>query len=199
MERTVTVKVRRRTAAAIIAVAAAANVLIWTLAATSSAATRASRCSAASLGVWVAADRTGGAAGTQYMPVEFTNLGQRTCTLDGFPGVSALNALGQQLGAPATWDNAVQPSLVTLPPGGTGSALLEYSDVVTGNCPPASKRLAAELRVYPPGQTGADHAYWPFTACVAAGQTRFMRVRVIANGFGVIGSVSADHQVTGSS
>ena len=190
VEGTATARVRRRTAAAIIAVAAGANVLIWTLAATSNAATHASRCSAADLGVWVAADQIGGAAGTQYMPIEFTNLGQHACTLDGYPGASALNGAGQQLGAAATWDNAVQPSLVTLAPGGTGYALLEYSDVVTGNCPASGKRLAAELRVYPPGQSAADHAYWPFTACVAAGQTRFLRVRAIASGF---------HQVTGSS
>lgn len=171
------------------AAAAVATALTWTLTATSSAAAASSpKCSAADLGVWVAADQTGAAAGTLYMPIEFTNLSHQTCTLYGFPGVSALSVSGQQLGSPATWDTAVKPSLVRLAPGGTGYALLEYSDVITGNCPAASKRLAFELRVYPPDQSGADHAYWPFTACVAKGQTHFIRVRVIAPGIGVRGS-----------
>jgi hypothetical protein len=122
------------------------------------------------------------------MPLEFTNLSHHTCTLYGFPGVSALSANGQQLGSPAYWDRTVKPGVVRLAPGGTGYALLAYGNAVTGNCPPASKRLAVELRVYPPDQRAADNAYWPFTACVAKGYTQFLRVRVIAPGIGVRGS-----------
>jgi hypothetical protein len=192
------VKTMRRTAVLVTAIAAVATALTWTLTATPGAAARASaaltasaavpRCSAADLGVWVAADQTQGAAGTLYMPIEFTNLSHHACTLNGFPGVSALSASGRQLGSSATWDNAVKPRPVRLAPGATGYAMLAYSNVITGNCPPASKRLAAQLRVYPPDQFGADHAYWPLTACVAKGQTHFLRVRAIAPGIGVIGS-----------
>ena len=183
----------RRIAVAVTAIAAVATALTWTLtapgaatpaAATLTAASSIPKCTAADLGVWVAADQTQGAAGTLYMPIEFTNLSHHTCTLYGFPGVTAITSTGKQLGSPASWDHAVKPSLVRLVPGGTGYAILGYSDVITQNCPPAGKRLATELRVYPPGAFGADHAYWPFTACVAKGQTLFMRVRVVAPGIG---------------
>jgi hypothetical protein len=188
----------RRIAVAVTAIAAVATALTWTLtapsvatpaAATLTAARSIPKCTAADLGVWVAADQMQGAAGTLYMPIEFTNLSHHTCTLYGFPGVTAVSSTGKQLGSPASWDHAVKPSLVRLAPGGTGYALLEYSDVVTGNCrPSADKHLATELRVYAPGAFGADHAYWPFTACVAKGQTNFMRVRVVAPGIGTRGS-----------
>lgn len=188
------IKITRRMAVVVTAIAAVATALTLMLTATPSAAahttatrstaTSVPKCSAADLGVWVAADLTGAAAGTLYMPIEFTNLSRHACTLYGFPGVSALGSSGQQLGSPAAWDRLAKLSLVRLAPGGTAYALLEYSDVVTGNCPSAGKRLAVELRVYPPDQSRADHAYWPFTACVAKGQTHFIRVRAIGPGFG---------------
>jgi Protein of unknown function (DUF4232) len=147
------------------------------------------KCTAADLGVWVAADQTGVAAGTVYMQLEFTNLSHRACTLYGFPGVSAVALIGQQLGSPAVWDHAVPPTTIRLVPGGTAHALLEYVDVVTGNCPGAHKRMAFELRVYPPGQSRADHALWPFPTCTAKGSTVFLEVRVIASGPGVRGDL----------
>jgi hypothetical protein len=159
-------------------------------AAAASAAPSAARvraCTAAELGVWVAADQGDGAAGTIYFPLEFTNLSHRTCTLYGFPGVSAISGTGQQLGSPAAWDHGVSASTVTLAPGGTGYALLEYSDVITGDCPAASKVTASDLLVYPPGQTQADHALWDSVTCTAPGSTDFLRVRVIAPGPGVRG------------
>jgi hypothetical protein len=188
----------RRLAMAAAIVGATATALTWTLTATSSAATPTAapagaaslpQCSASDLGVWVAADQRGVAAGTAFAPLEFTNISHRTCTLRGFPGVSALSTNGQQLGSPASWDHFAKPVLVKLAPGGTGYALLEYSDVVTSNCPAASKRQAVMLRVYPPNQTTADHAFWSATACVAKGQSNFLRVRVIAPGIGVRGSI----------
>jgi hypothetical protein len=145
------------------------------------------KCTAGNLGVWVAADQTGAAAGTSYMQLEFTNLSHRACTLDGFPGVSAVTIMGQELGAAALWDPAIAPATVRLAPGGTAHALLEYLDGLTGNCPSAGRQMAVELRVFPPEQYQADHALWPFLTCTAQGLTEFLRVRVIAPGPGVLG------------
>ena len=61
------------------------------------------RCTAAALGVWVAADQDNGAAGTIYYPLEFTNISGHTCSMHGYPGVSAIGQNGNQLGSPATW------------------------------------------------------------------------------------------------
>jgi hypothetical protein len=189
----------RRMAMAVAVIGAVATALTWTATAASSAAAPTAatlsvaasvpKCSASDLGVWVAADQGQGAAGTIATPLEFTNVSHHTCTLYGFPGVSALSTTGQQLGSPANRDHSVKPRLVKLAPGGTGYALLEFSDVITGNCPPSSKRLAVMLQVYPPDQRAADHAFWSATACIAKGQTNFLRVRVIAPGIGVRGSI----------
>jgi hypothetical protein len=146
-------------------------------------------CTAADLGVWVAADQSDGAAGTIYYPLEFTNLSKQTCTLYGHPGVSAIAANGQQLGSPARWVGG-PAATVQLAPAATAYADLGYSDVITSNCPPASKRTAYQLRVYPPGQTQADHAFWDLTACTAPGSPAFMTIQVIAPGPGVRGGAS---------
>lgn len=189
----------RRMAMAVAVIGAVATALTWTATMASRAAaptaaalgvaTSVPKCSAPDLGVWVAADQSQGAAGTIATPLEFTNISHHTCTLYGFPGVSALSTTGQQLGSPAIRDPSVQTRLVKLAPGGTGYALLEYSDVITGNCAPARKRLAVMLQVYAPDQRAADHAFWSATACVAKGQTNFLRVRVIAPGIGIRGSI----------
>lgn len=185
---------RMAVAAAIAAVAAvtlALDVPVTTSAALTLTAARAAastpKCAAADLGVWVAYDQSQGAAGTLIYPLEFTNLSHHACTLHGFPGVSALGRNGKQLGSPAAWDHAVKARTVRLAPGATAHAMLAYSDVITGNCPSASKRTAFALRVYPPDRRKADHAFWSLAACTAKGSSHFMRVRVIAAGIGVRG------------
>jgi hypothetical protein len=144
-------------------------------------------CRASNLGVWVAADQGDGTLGTIYFPLEFTNLSTHTCTLDGFPGVSAIDNTGQQLGDSADWDHSVPAQKVTLTPGATGYAMLAYHDAVAGSCPPADLRTPTELQIYPPNQTFADHAIWDSPVCTAPGLTNNLTVRVIAPGIGVRG------------
>jgi hypothetical protein len=151
---------------------------------TASAATP--QCGPSDLGVWVARDQTGVAAGTAYYHLEFTNLSHHACTLYGFPGVSARASNGKLLGNPASRDHAVKARTVRLAPGRTGYALLEYSDVVTGNCP--NKATAAYLLVYAPDQFVADTTFWSLTSCTTPGQKNFLRIRVIAPGIGTVGS-----------
>jgi hypothetical protein len=149
------------------------------------ATARTPHCGPADLGVWVARDQTNGAAGTVGFELEFTNLSHHACTLYGFPGVSARASSGRLLGNPARRDDSVKARTVRLTPGATGYALLEYSDVVTGNCP--HKVTAAYLLVYAPDQTVANTAFWSQPACTTRGQKNFLRIRVIARGIGVAG------------
>ncbi len=142
-------------------------------------------CTAADLGVWVAADQMRGAMGTLYMPLEFTNLSGHTCTLHGFPRVSAMGKGGSPLGSSAAPDRAGRARTIRLTPGDTEYAMLEYNVVAAGNCPAADRATAFELRVYPPGQRQADNALWDFGTCSARGSSVFMRVCVIAPGTGV--------------
>ena len=62
-------------------------------------------CSTANLVVWVNVDEGQGAAGTWYYPLEFTNISNHTCRVWGYPGVSATDANGKQLGDAAGRQN----------------------------------------------------------------------------------------------
>jgi hypothetical protein len=154
--------------------ASAAGLAVLAMAAAGSAATSARatpaasvpKCTAAGLGVWVAADQGNGAAGTIYYPLELTNLSRHTCSLYGFAGVSAIDNRGRQLGPAAFRDHIVPPRTVRLAPGGTAHEVLMYGDVAVGSCPRPT-RAAFELRVYPPDQTSATHAYWDLDTCTA--------------------------------
>jgi uncharacterized protein DUF4232 len=119
------------------------------------------QCTTAGLVVWM--DTNGnGAAGSIFYTLKFTNLSGHACTLFGHPGVIAVNLNGARLGHAARWDPPA-PGQVRLANGGTATAVLQYSDVVTANnhCQAA----AAGLRVRPPGQTASKVIPFPFTAC----------------------------------
>jgi hypothetical protein len=119
------------------------------------------KCTTAGLVVWM--DTNGnGAAGSIFYTLKFTNLSGHACTLFGHPGVIAVRLNGARLGHAARWDPPA-PSQVRLADGGTATAVLQYSDVVTANnhCTAA----AAGLRVRPPGQTASKVIPFPFTAC----------------------------------
>jgi len=96
-----------------------------------------------------------GAAGSTYYPIEFTNSSGTTCSLYGYPGVSFVTASGTQVGAAATEDPTYPRILVTLAPGSTVHAEMRITDAQNyppSICDPAS---AAQLRIFPPGQTSA--------------------------------------------
>ena len=85
-------------------------------------------CHASQLGVWIALAQSNGAAGTIYYPLNFTNVGGHTCSLHGFPGVSAIAGNGHQLGSPAGWATGVAARTVVLAPGATAHTILQYRD-----------------------------------------------------------------------
>ncbi len=119
------------------------------------------QCATAGLVVWM--DTNGnGAAGSIFYTLKFTNLSGHACTLFGHAGVIAVSITGARLGHAARWDPPA-PSLVTLANGATATAVLQYSDVVTGNN--QCQTAAAGLRVRPPGQTAFKVIPFPFTAC----------------------------------
>jgi hypothetical protein len=128
------------------------------------------RCTASDLGVWVALGQGNGALGTIYYPLEFTNLSHHTCYVFGYPGVSALDRGGRQLGSPAQWGSLAGAHIVNIAPGATAHTLLAYHDAAVTTepgCDPVNS--AAFLRVYPPGQRSATYAAFSFEACSHAG------------------------------
>ena len=130
-------------------------------------------CTAADLGAWVAVDQGNGAAGSIYYPLQFTNLSRHACAMRGFPGVSAIDRNGHQLGSPAGWSTRVAAHTVVLAPGATAHTILEYSDVEVTTAPGCYPVFTTfELRVYPPGQYSATYAAFGLEACSHAGQDR---------------------------
>jgi len=90
-----------------------------------------------------------GAAGSQLVPILFTNTGSTPCELHGFPGVSFVgNNNGTQLGAAADQDSATAIKQNTLQPGGVVQAGLKIEQAANfDNCTVVP---ANGLRVYPP-------------------------------------------------
>jgi hypothetical protein len=95
-------------------------------------------CLTANLSVWVNLSAGSVAAGTTSWPLDFTNTGSRACTLYGYPGVSATNANGGQLG----W--------------------LQVLNFTPSGCKPGTASL---LKVYPPGQRSAAETFFSMQVC----------------------------------
>ncbi len=121
------------------------------------------RCKTAGLVMWLNAEGSG-TAGSFYYKLEFVNLSGRTCTLAGYPGVSAVNLSGRRIGASAKREVAGQPHTVTLAPEGEATALVRVVDVgaLPSSCHPTA---AAGFRVYPPGETASKLVPYPFRTC----------------------------------
>jgi len=134
------------------------------------------QCTTAGLVIWLNAEDSG-ALGSFYFKIEFANLSGRTCTLDGYPGVSAVNLHGRQIGSPADREVAGTPRVVTLAPEAEATALLHVVDV--GVLPNSCHRTtAAGLRVYPPGERASKLVPFPFRTCAKLGDSP-MSVRSI--------------------
>ena len=140
--------------------------------------TAAPACSTRTLVVWLYSPIGGETAGSAYYDVEFTNLSARTCTLRGYPGVSAVDLSGRELGTPAARNTTAVAASVAIAPGASAMAVLRLTDV--GNFPAGSchQVTAAGLRVYPPGQTTAKVVPYPFAACGRNGE-RFLSVGAV--------------------
>jgi len=123
-------------------------------------------CTTSGLDVWL--DTQGiGTAGTTYFNLEFTNLSGGTCTLFGFPGVSATDLNGNQLGSAAVRSGT--PQSVTLANGATTIAVLGIRDAGAFSQSQCGLVTAAGLRVFPPNQTQSRRIPFPFPACSKTG------------------------------
>jgi hypothetical protein len=149
-----TARLSRRLAAGI-GIASAA-VLLPTAALASSAAAGASShlevkgCTSVNTKVWYGLPFEG-AAGHFFYQLQFSNIGRSTCSFFGYPGVSALDVHGHQVGLPAT--HSGPRATVTLAPGATAHVLLEVTDAGAVCAHPVK---AVTLRVFPPNQVHAQ-------------------------------------------
>jgi hypothetical protein len=154
------------TAAAVLA--SAATVAAGASLAATGRASAAPRCSTSRLVIWL--DTAGnGTAGSIYYKLHLTNLSRHSCTVRGYPGVSAVNLAGRQLGRSAMRETVQKPGVVTLAPGATATAVLRIVDAGNFSAASCHEVTAAGLRVYPPGQTASKLVPFPFKACSRSG------------------------------
>ncbi|MGW5050773.1 DUF4232 domain-containing protein [Actinokineospora sp. NPDC004072] len=110
-------------------------------------------CQSTELSLSIEDDSAG--AGTVYRELVFTNTGSRTCTMQGFPGVSYVAGEdGHQVG-PAAYREGTKGGPVSLKPGSAAVApigLVNVRNYDEAVCKPTEVR---GLRVYPPQETEA--------------------------------------------
>jgi hypothetical protein len=124
------------------------------------------------------------AAGTAFRPLRFTNSGSRTCTMQGFPGVSYVAGDdGHQVG-PAAFREGTKGAAVSLAPGETAFATVGFVQVHNFDpnvCRPTPVR---GLRVYPPHETASLFLALDGTGCAGNPPGNQLTVRTVQKGQG---------------
>ncbi|MDK1328704.1 DUF4232 domain-containing protein [Arthrobacter sp. zg-Y1143] len=107
----------------------------------------------------------GASAGGVARALVLTNAsGGGACTMMGYPGVSYLDAAGQQVGAAAGRLDDVAATPVTLEPG--QSAAAELRETVAQKYGECQVQDTASLLVYPPEDTTSLTVAYPSTGCL---------------------------------
>jgi hypothetical protein len=156
-----------------------------TAANTAATASGSGRCLRSQLVTWLGIPRDGFSNENNFYDLEISNISDRTCTLYGYPGVSAVNARGRQIGDAASRDGGFE-ALVTLTPDGTAHALvfIDYKgDFRPSQCHPTT---ASGLRVYAPGDFASTVVPFSFPACAKRGAP-YLGVSTTVAGTGIPG------------
>jgi len=135
------------------------------IASPAASAATAKPCTSAGLVVWAGPQAGGGTAGGQTYEIQFTNLSGKSCTLVGYPSVSAVNLKNHKIGAAATHGAGHKRGPLTLAEGESAVATLQIADALNfpkGKCKPTT---AAGLRIGIPGGSGAKVAPLAFETC----------------------------------
>ncbi len=123
-------------------------------------------CGPASLRAAIDVRATGVAAGTLYLPVDFTNISTANCTLDGYPTVTlAASRSGRQIGGAAVTDRGLAPENLVVAAGQAAHIWLRIASVANlpaSSCQPVT---AAGLRIALPGPGPATFVRYPIMTC----------------------------------
>ncbi len=146
-------------------------------------------CQSATLKVALDTSQAGGAMGSAYYPVNFTNTSGAPCGMYGYPDLSFVTSAGSsgvQIGAAAQENSSIGKLTVRVPAGGVAHAWLQVA--AAGNYPASACRPATAhgLRVYPPGDTVASYVDVSFAACASA-STPLLTVMPVRSGHSVQG------------
>ena len=133
-------------------------------------------CVTSELVVWLNTEGFGFAGGFVYS-LEFTNLSGHTCSLSGYPGVSAVTLDGHRIGHAAA-RGVSKVTLVSLASGATTTAALQIENVRHYDSAECHQVAAAGLMVYPPHQVTYKLVPFPFEAC-SLKDTVYMGVKAV--------------------
>lgn len=122
-------------------------------------------CTAGMLDAVLETQMGGGAAGSVYRQLIFTNVSDEECEITGYPGVSYIDADSNQVGAPADREPADSPEVV-LEPGASAIASVQQTRAENYG---AECQLTdtAGLLVYPPNATDSIVVDQASTACAS--------------------------------
>ncbi len=141
-------------------------------------------CKTAQLVTWLNT-QSNGAAGTIYYTLNFTNVGA-TCTVRGYPGVSAVGRAGKGLGRAAVRNSVKPVKTVKLnaPNASHGTfssahATLGIVDTGVFSASVCAPTIASGLRVFAPNQKSATLVPFPFGACAHSGP-KFLNISAVA-------------------
>jgi hypothetical protein len=124
------------------------------------------------------------AAGTAYRSVVFTNKGARTCTIQGFPGVSYVAGDdGHQVG-PAAYRTGKKGPVITLKPGGTAFADVGFVQVRNFDASVCKPTAVRGLRIYPPHEYNSMFLPAPGTGCAGTPPGNQLTVATVKAGSG---------------
>jgi Protein of unknown function (DUF4232) len=156
-----------------------------TAAAGSAPAAAAARCHTGALTDWIGLPADG-TAGSDYYMLEISNISHATCTLYGFPGVSAVSTSGHQLGRTAGRNHAWAELPLTLAAGATAHVVLQITDVANFPASACHPATATGLRVYAPGAFRSQVIPFSFRGCSGHGPV-FLHVSATLGGTGIPG------------
>jgi Protein of unknown function (DUF4232) len=123
---------------------------------------RPGRCGPAQVLTWLGLSGRPGTARGVVVPLEFSNVSRRTCTISGWPGVSPLGGRGRPVGPAAVRQRHSRPVLVTLRPGQTAHANLIVGPARFKCRTPAK---ATTIRIQGPGFRAAQRIGLIFRVC----------------------------------
>ena len=112
----------------------------------------------------------------------------RSCTLFGYPGVSATRS-GHQVGSAARRTASHPSTLLTLAPGSTVHVILQIADVHNFPSSACHPTKASALRVFAPGDFASTQIPFSFNACGKKGPA-FLHVTTTIGGAGIPGHSS---------
>ena len=125
----------------------------------------------------------GGAAGSVYAPIIFTNTSASACTLAGYPGVSyAAPNDGAQVGAAASRNALHAASTVTLAAGASAAALVQMANHANYPAATCSAAAVGGLRVYPPGSKTAAYVAFPSAQMACSSDVNQLTVAAVVAG-----------------